>query len=380
MTDKPTVLFVDDESELLEGMRLGLRKRYNVAVASSGAEGLSYLAETREAGVDAVVSDMRMPQMSGAQFLTAVRERHPELPRILLTGQADLDAAIAAVNDARVFRFLTKPCPPELLTETIDEAIEQSRLRTVERDLLDQTLSGAVGMLTDVLGLVSVGAYSKTMRIVDIVTGLCRQLERDVDWDLLLAARLSQIGCVVVGDDHGDLLPGSVALHSTVAGDLLTRIPRLETVAEIVSHQQDTRPAMTAETLAECGDTALKTELLRLAYRFDDLVSSGESRVAALALLAAESHPPPEFLLTALGKVKPSSNAMVEIDTTADQLAAGMKLTEDVMTTTGSKLAAEGVTLTTVLVGRIRTFGAGPGIVEPIRVLAPLSMARELAR
>jgi len=94
MTD--TILCVDDEANILEGLKRHLHKRFVLETALSGAAGLELL--DRQGPFAVVVSDMRMPGMNGAQFLALVRERAPDSVRIILTGQADLEAAIAAVN------------------------------------------------------------------------------------------------------------------------------------------------------------------------------------------------------------------------------------------------------------------------------------------
>lgn len=118
---RPRVLFVDDDPSVLGNVRRSLwREPLEVLTAGSGAAALDLLAETE---IDVVVSDEKMPQMGGAELLTQVRERHPDACRILLTGQADIDAAIRAINEARVFRFLTKPCPPPMLASCIWDAL-----------------------------------------------------------------------------------------------------------------------------------------------------------------------------------------------------------------------------------------------------------------
>ncbi|MEM9468054.1 MAG: response regulator [Actinomycetota bacterium] len=376
MSEKPTVLFVDDEPDVLRGMKLTLRKQYRVMTAESGLEGLELLGCADNAAIEVVVSDMRMPHMDGATFLSEVRRRHPHLPRILLTGQADMESAIAAVNDAKIFRFLTKPCPPEVLQETIDDAVEQARLRGVEQRLLDETLSAAVAVMTDVLGLVSAGAYSRTMRITELVGGLAAELDTEADWELLLAARLSQIGCVVISDDA---TPGELdGRHARVASELVATIPRLEQVADIVSHQLDPAPVAGSDPSSP-ADPSTKAELLRVAVGFDRLVAAGSTRKEAIQQLAAAPEPPARVMLDALSRVRPDREAMVEIETTVAQLAAGMQLTEDVVAGHGVKLAGAGVVLTSALIGRFRTFASSHGIAEPITVLAPASTVRELS-
>jgi DNA-binding NtrC family response regulator len=116
-----TVLFVDDEPALLAALRNTLRKEpYEVVTANSATEGLQILNERT---IDVIVSDERMPSVSGTDFLAFVRQRYPDTIRILLTGQASLEAAISAINEGEIYRFLTKPCSPELLSRTLREAL-----------------------------------------------------------------------------------------------------------------------------------------------------------------------------------------------------------------------------------------------------------------
>jgi EAL domain-containing protein (putative c-di-GMP-specific phosphodiesterase class I) len=123
----PVVLLVDDEEQVTEGLRLALwEEPIDIVTAGSGFEGLEIL---RSRPVDVVVSDQRMPEMTGAVFLTQVRAEFPEVERIILTGQASMEATIDAINDAHVFRFLTKPCPPAELMETINEALALKKAR-----------------------------------------------------------------------------------------------------------------------------------------------------------------------------------------------------------------------------------------------------------
>src|SRR3981081_2833311 len=111
--ERPRILCVDDEARVVEGLVLHLRKDYEVHTALSGDEGLRALKKSGGAAV--VISDMRMPGMDGVLLLHHVLTFYPDATRILLTGEPGRDAAISAVNNARIFRFLTKPCPPDQL-------------------------------------------------------------------------------------------------------------------------------------------------------------------------------------------------------------------------------------------------------------------------
>lgn len=136
--DRPgTVLFVDDEPDILKSLRrLARRMGYKAVVANSGQEGLDILAEKE---VDIIVSDMRMPKMTGAEFLEAAAESHPQSMRILLTGYSDIESAVAAVNNGKIFRYLSKPWDDDSLKEVLDQAMEIGSLAKEKARLQELT-------------------------------------------------------------------------------------------------------------------------------------------------------------------------------------------------------------------------------------------------
>jgi diguanylate cyclase (GGDEF)-like protein len=119
MSDR--VLVVDDDPRVIEGYRRVLRKRFNLDVASGGRQALEMVASNGPYAV--VVSDMRMPEITGLELLMRIREQTPDTVRIMLTGNADQQTAVDAVNQGQVFRFLNKPCTAEVMAETLDQAL-----------------------------------------------------------------------------------------------------------------------------------------------------------------------------------------------------------------------------------------------------------------
>lgn len=121
-----TILFVDDEANILSSLkRLFRPSGYRIFTAEGGAQGLEILA--RES-VDLVVSDMRMPEMNGAQFLEKVREQWPETVRILLTGYAEIGATIDAINKGQIYRYVSKPWEDNDIMLTVRQALQQKML------------------------------------------------------------------------------------------------------------------------------------------------------------------------------------------------------------------------------------------------------------
>ena len=121
MTAAIRILFVDDEERILRSLAMQFRRQYDVLTESDPRRALERLkSET----VHIIVSDQRMPQMSGAELLAQAREIAPDTLRILLTGYSDLDAAVAALNDGGIFRYLTKPWDQQEMVFTLRQAAE----------------------------------------------------------------------------------------------------------------------------------------------------------------------------------------------------------------------------------------------------------------
>lgn len=131
------ILMVDDEPQILNAFKRALRREsYILMTASSGAEALSLL-EARE--VSLVISDYNMPEMSGLEFFKTVKHLYPHLLTIMLTGQAQLEVAVQAINEAGVYKFIQKPWNDADLKLTILRALEAIDLST-ERDTLMQKI------------------------------------------------------------------------------------------------------------------------------------------------------------------------------------------------------------------------------------------------
>ena len=123
---KPALLFVDDERRVLTSMRAMFRREYDVLLANSGYEALEILEKRDD--IHVVVSDQRMPGMTGVELLATVKGDYPSSMRILLTGYADLDAVEASINESEVFRYLMKPCPTDELKDAVALAVQAARV------------------------------------------------------------------------------------------------------------------------------------------------------------------------------------------------------------------------------------------------------------
>ena len=138
MNMSDAILCIDDEPAVLAGFRRTLAKQFALHTAESGAAGLAKIAADGPFAV--VVADMSMPGMNGLTFLSEVQRVSPDTVRIMLTGHTNHKIAIAAINEAQIFRYLVKPCDTELLSQALQDGIYQHRLVVAERELLENTL------------------------------------------------------------------------------------------------------------------------------------------------------------------------------------------------------------------------------------------------
>ena len=368
----PRVLLVDDEPAILEGIQRLLRKQYDFALANGPQAALDLIDDKRPFAV--VVSDMRMPGMNGAQLLSRFYQRTPDTVRMLLTGQADLDAAISAVNEGHLFRFLTKPCPHEQFAPALAAAVEQHRLITSERVLLEHTLLGTTRALTELLSLLDPRAFGAAARQHERVREIAKRLEIKEAWQAEIASMLSSIGYAVLPSDVLSKLQGGEALDENekqmiartpeIVDRVLGNIPRLESVREILHLQNrrfdgDRTPGPQKEAIP-AGARILKA--VAALGVFETRTGSADAALRALHEKPGEYDPKVLELLSELCGARPPEIKQLALR----EVRIGMVLANDVTTRTGTLLVAKGQRVTLQLLDRLRNFDQRVGVNEPI--------------
>jgi CheY-like chemotaxis protein len=377
--DEP-VLFVDDEPNLLEAIARSLRSRFRIHTATSGEEGLRLLECSGPFTV--VVSDMRMPGMSGAQFLSRARDLCPDTVRIILSGQSDLADTIAAVNDGNIFRFLSKPCTTQRLLAAVSMGVEQHQLITAEKVLLEQTLSGAVGLLVEMLSMVTPAAYARARRVQHYVVALAAALQLPQRWEWPLAALVSQIGCVSLPKDTLSKIEAEQPLteeeqilyrsHPQLAARLLQSVPRLEDVAAMVASQNMSPGEICAEDARQWGVRSAGILMLRSAGEFDRHVLKGLSSRSAAEAVRAWDATLPRTLIEAMTLLPVAARGQIMKSLHLVDLAAGMFLDEALVTCKGACLVPAGQEVTPNLLTRLKSIACGVPLNEPFRVRVPI--------
>lgn len=370
------VLCVDDEPNVLEGLSLTLRRRFELLTAPGGAAALELLKGNP--GIAVIISDMRMPGMDGATFLSRAREMLPDTTRLLLTGHAELTSAISAVNEGRIFRFLTKPCPPPVLLEAVESAAEQHRLITAERVLLESTLRGTIQTLTEVLSLTNPVAFGRATMLRQRVRDIATELKLDNLWQIEIAAMLSGLGAITLPPDTLEKVVQAKPLSEAeqrmvdrvpaVTDQLLAHIPRLESVREIIQASAQPTPRILPEDPGRLF-IARAAAILRLVVDSDALEAQGNNRRMAIDTLRGRGKHLPEAL-EAWARLSGEKSGEDIRELPIAQLRPGMIFMDDVKMTAGTLLAARGYEVTHSFVARAHNFRSGM-IREPVRVLIP---------
>jgi ActR/RegA family two-component response regulator len=371
------ILFVDDEQAVLEGYKRTLHRDFEIDAESGGELALQAIQDRGPYAV--VVSDMRMPNMDGVQFLSRVRQISPDTVRLVLTGHADIQSAMDAVNQGYLFRFLAKPCDKETLSKALTAALVQHRLINAEKELLENTFMGSIKVLTDVLSLANPAAFGRAMRIRGYVQQVVKTLGLDSPWRFEAAAMLSQLGCVTLDPDTIEaayygrkLSPEEQAkfdTHPDVAKNLLRNIPRLEPIAWMIGEQTNPKRGANATQMPESIVTG--AAILCLAIRYDDLRIQGMSKAEAIVDLRHEAEFEPS-LLKALGDVDTGSVMMEKKLIPVSDLRSGMVLEEEIRTNTGLLIVAKGQEISYTLLARLKNFSHNRTIPENVMVLVPV--------
>ncbi len=341
------ILFVDDEENVLRGFERTLRSQFDLETAAGAQQGLAKLAGGGPYAV--VVSDLRMPGMDGVQFLSEVRQRSPDSVRLILSGNGDFESVVASVNEGSIFQFLTKPCPADTLHRALRNALDQHQLIVAERELLEETLHGAVGMMTEVLSVVNPAAFGRASRIRTYVRHMANQLRVPNLWEFELAAMLSQVGCIAVPPEILEKVDAQVPLspeeretfasHPGIGHGLLSKIPRLGVVADIVRRQMTAYRELRDADISDA--VVVGAQMLLTALFFDGIVSRGGSAEAALESMRQRPETYQPRIVAAIETARISTPEFAVRAVSVHEMRPGMIVREDIRTKNGMLILAK---------------------------------------
>lgn len=421
-----SILFVDDEENILHALcRLFRPTGYKVAVAHSGAEAL---AAMERQPVDLIVSDMRMPQMNGAELLEHVHRRWPNTVRILLTGYSDMSMTVDAINKGNIYRYISKPWDESELLAAVSQALEFKQL---ERDKLrleaqirrqndalrelNATLELRVQQRTEEVRqtmsflemahkqlkdsfLTSIKVFSglielrerslagHSRRVAEMARSLAKklQLSESDQQDIFIAGLLHDIGKIglhdrvlgkpfimLVGEERDEMMR-----HPVTGQAVLMGLEPLHGAAKLIRSHHERFDGMGYPDGLAGESIPLGARILALANDFDAVQIGAQ---LSKQLTEAEAT---EYILDGRGKrYDPlivdafkkmmggaSSESYEVVGLKSDQLEPGMILARDIVSKEGVMLLARDYELSTAIIGQIRNFERSTGIRLTVQV------------
>ncbi len=417
---KSTLLFVDDEQNILSSLKRLFRSTgHTVLTATSGAEALVVL-ENEE--VDLLISDMRMPEMDGAKLLAEVAKTYPDIVRILLTGYADMDSTIRAVNEGHIYRYISKPWEDNDIKITVQKALETKHLQ-IERDRLlaltkkqnealkdlNQNLENKVQQRTEELSVAheslrksyfsSIKTFSNLIELREgAVSGHSKRvaesaqkvaanlgLDKEQVQQVFFAALLHDIGKICLSDElikkpFNSLAPidkKAVAKHPVLGDALLMSFGPLHDAAKMIRSHHEYLDGSGYPDRLEGDAIPLGAKILAVVNDYDALQNGG---LVPKRLTAEESR---QYLVSNRGRLYDAKvvdafvgkDAAVEVPVRAPEvkvdekdLKVGMVLSRDLMTKGGILVLSEGYILDEGLIAKIRKFCHSSGEILEIYI------------
>lgn len=371
------ILFVDDEDYVLKAICRFFRGVYDVQTASSAHAGLEMLTSQRDYA--AVVADVRMPGMSGIDFLRHAHEFTPRTTRVLLTGQISTEDALRAVNEGHVFQILMKPCPVATMHLALEAAVRHHRSHGTQASTVEHSQGNCtVKLLCEILATVSPLASARAKRITELAVSLAERMGIDNGSEIETSALLSQFGCIgipgrVVASVAGGAAKCSEAdaecflEHPAIASRLLGEIPQLREIARGIELQLRDYDGSTGSQPSG-DDLPISSRILRAVTDFDTYAAQHTSPQNAIAIMMQRAACYDPKVLRALKELNHIEDTPQYLELDVDDIRIGMTLECAVGTTDGRTLLAKGSQVTHSMLSRLRAFASNGNVVQPILV------------
>jgi response regulator RpfG family c-di-GMP phosphodiesterase len=382
-----TILLVDDEANVLSSLSRTLFEEDfgEILTAQNGTEAIEIIE--KKVSPNLIISDYHMPGMNGIDLLVKIREILPDATRILLTGAADLDMALNAVNKGNVFRFLVKPCPTDVFIGSVRDGIRYNQLILGERELLTKTLNGSIKVMIDILEVQSPYVFTQSGRLRRLAHDLAIAMKlEDQSWEIELAALLSQIGAVTIpqeilykqlkGTELNDSDREMIASIPRMGRQLIKNIPRMENVAEAVGNQNCTYLHRLDSDHPMGKDIPIISRILKIILDFDRFRSITHSSVEAVTKMQSRDseYDPAIFSVfcTNVLKIdeqlsyKATKAKMGEKQIFVDDLKIGMVLSRDVIDKKDILIVAKQTVITEVLMFKLSNYFRSQSIITPV--------------
>lgn len=282
MEIKYNLLIVDDEIDNLQLFKRTFRKKYNVFLATSGSEGLEILKSNT---IHMIITDQKMPEMEGVEFLKQTIEMSPDSIRMLVTGYTDANALISAINSGKIYRYIKKPWNPDELLNLVDTAMKIYQLnkdtQLLANDLKD-LFSGTINAIIEALDAKDSFTLGRSKRVTFYSTETGKQLGlKDVDLsELELAGLLHDIGMIGIPEsilNKPEFLTDDeffiVKKHVTFGIKILSDIRQLDSIVKLIEAHHERYDGKGYPNRLEQKEIPLGSQIIAVADTYDSMTS-----------------------------------------------------------------------------------------------------------
>ena len=412
-SSKLNLLLLDDEDNVLKSLWRLLRRDYNIASFSDGQEALNYMSDN---DVHLIVSDMRMPKMSGSEFLEQARLICPNAYRILLTGYSDIDSTISAINEGGIYSYISKPWDNDNVKLSLKKAAEHyllelekkqlmvslananDKLATLNNNLeskvkqrtqalqvskkqISESLNNQKSLLNDVLEMLSATIEYRTelsASHIQRIAKQCRALASEVGLDksncnrIYFCAMLHEIGMVGLTDkiladiDITNSNDEAGNRHPEIGAEIVGRVKRFAALAEIIKHQNENINGTGLPDHLSGENIPIGARIIRIVKDFDYLIA-GKSNSRKVPIVQAQSWMAEKANIFYDRQLLKSFNTMLlersnredldmEYSIGTDCLKNGDILTEDLVLGNGNVMIKAGQSINESMIGKIKQY------------------------
>lgn len=378
MKNNKRILIVDDDADILMAYHRNLRKYFTIKTTTDPYEAIDLIKDSEPFSV--ILTDYNMPELNGLELLNHIKKIDSEVVKILITGFADLEIAIKALNQNNVFRFITKPIAMDDLIEVLNIGFNQFELVTSEKNLLENTLKGSIKLLIELMSLSNKSVFNKSMRLRKYSKIIADGLNLKRTWDIEISALLSQIGCLSIPIDIIEKKYAGMVLtndelnlynsHPEISKNLLKYIPKLEEIAEAILHQNsDFHSYNSLYDNYRKNDLPLLSRILKIIIDFDDFKTHGLDDNTSLSEMKSNSFKYDIEILKVLEKAITGNFISKEIRSIPfKNIRIGMTLADDIRDSKGNILLKNGYEITDVILIQLINASKVRSINEPLKV------------
>jgi len=381
-----TVLVVDEDQKVLDASVRLLGRNYEVHTCGTAEEALAWLKENPHVAV--VLSCVNLPGMDGAVFLHQAEKLSPFSARILLTAEKSIEVLKQGVNEARIFMYLSKPCPGGELVTAVGSGVSYHARLVDERAMLERTISGAVRMLIEMLSLFHGDAFRRTDVMRPQALTIAKALGLTKTWELEMAVMFSPLGEALLPKDilarhraARSLTPQQrdiLAAAPAQSRDLIKNIPQLERIADLLYLSGKGFDGSGFPENGPAGsDIPLVSRILKILTDLWYASPEGGVDAAAFNALAINGKQyDPKLLEIARRELLDETDTVGEpkaeehLSCTIRMLKPGDVLLDDVLSEASHELIlSRGHQLTETTIRRLVQFDQTAGVRQPVRVV-----------